>query len=598
MNPMASNAKITIGQISALASDQSYQRGQKYYEKGDVSKTSIRANVIEGYCQGSRVRPYRVQVKLDAHNVIKEFSCNCKYDWGGACKHVVAVLLTYVNHPEQFAEVPKSEDILAERSKEELIALIRKMVDRYPDLQTLIDRPVVRVEAAQKPVDLKPFRRELKQGIRSYYDQWSDENNFLDSVYSIAEAASEYAEKGDWKNASAIYRMIVEECLTASDDVIHDDEGEGVEALNHVLEELAKCLGHAEIVEDDTERRAIFDTLLDAFIWDVNIGGGIGLADDAPDIIVQYGRQPDIQIIRQKIWDAQKQKIDYGYGTGWAEEVYQNFLNDLDTLDNVDPEVTLSRLRHEGMYNLLAQKLLDMKRTEEALKIIKDYLNTPYEILRMLPSLIAAGQDAIALQLAHANLDSSHANLIGDWLLHYYQTRGNHEAYFQVMLRQFQKWPHPHLYQQLKAAAKAVNQWDSTRAELVKMFTQEMRYESLIKLYLDDEAWDLAWKTLDKMKKAPGQQAWTINDLEFNIAQKSRHLYPERALPLYQKRIRAKIEQRSRPSYAEAAEMLIVVRDLYFEIEDEEEWLDYFLPLRDEFRKLPALQDELRKAGL
>lgn len=194
---MSSEAKISTGQIRALASDQSYQRGQQYYRNNAVSRTTIRGNVIEGHCQGSYASPYRVQ--LDARDGIQEFSCNCQYDWGGACKHVVAVLLAYANHPEQFADLPKSEDILAQRSKEELIALIRKMVDRYPDLQSLIDRRVVSAKSSKNPIDLKPFRRELKASIKTYYDEWSDENTFLDTVYSIVEAASEFAEKGDWK---------------------------------------------------------------------------------------------------------------------------------------------------------------------------------------------------------------------------------------------------------------------------------------------------------------------------------------------------------------------------------------------------------------
>jgi hypothetical protein len=52
-----------------------------------------------------------------------------------------------------------------------------------------------------------------------------------------------------------------------------DDEGEFVMALNDVVERLANCLERDEIAQDDAVRRAILDRLLDAYIWDIDMGG-------------------------------------------------------------------------------------------------------------------------------------------------------------------------------------------------------------------------------------------------------------------------------------------------------------------------------------
>ena len=58
---------------------------------------------------------------------------------GGHCKHAAALLLTWLHEPEFFIEVPELEQVLEERSKEDLISLIREMVTRHPDLEQLLE---------------------------------------------------------------------------------------------------------------------------------------------------------------------------------------------------------------------------------------------------------------------------------------------------------------------------------------------------------------------------------------------------------------------------------------------------------------------------
>ena len=85
----------------------------------------------------------------------------------GDCKHIVALLLTYCHEPELFDEVTPVQDKLAEHSKEELIALIRQMVDRYPDLAVLVDRPIPRPTAKGEkaaPLMLLPFNANSAKG--------------------------------------------------------------------------------------------------------------------------------------------------------------------------------------------------------------------------------------------------------------------------------------------------------------------------------------------------------------------------------------------------------------------------------------------------
>lgn len=61
---------------------------------------------------------------------------------GGLCKHRIALLLAWVREPESFREIQPLDDLLRQRSQEDLIQLIKDMLKRQPDLLRLVELPV------------------------------------------------------------------------------------------------------------------------------------------------------------------------------------------------------------------------------------------------------------------------------------------------------------------------------------------------------------------------------------------------------------------------------------------------------------------------
>ena len=147
-------------QIRQRATAKSYERGESYYQSKAIFDTVHQGDEIKGLCEGSSYRPYQVSATLNKDGNIVATSCTCEYEFEGDCKHIVALLLTYLREPELFELRAPVEDQLAERSQEELISLIRQMVSRYPDLQTIIERPLPSQQSEEAPVDTAPFRRE------------------------------------------------------------------------------------------------------------------------------------------------------------------------------------------------------------------------------------------------------------------------------------------------------------------------------------------------------------------------------------------------------------------------------------------------------
>ncbi len=584
-------SSLSLEQIRRRATPQSFARGEDYYHNGAIFDAVKRGDELEARCQGSDYTPYHIRVVLDKAGNIEATFCTCPYDWGGDCKHIVALLLTYLYKPETFEERAPVQDTLLERSKEQLITLIRQMVAHHPDLQALIDRPMPGEQAGDELVDTGPFRRELRRAVNTF-GEWSD-HTAEQTIYSVTYAAQSFEAAGDWRSACAIYQAILEECLIAGHYPV-DDEGKYVLALDRVLQRLARCLEHDEIAQDDAMRRAILDRLLDAYIWDIDMGG-YGLGDEVmPEVLLAHARQDDLPAIRERILAAQRRKAQSPYGR-WGVQAYEDLLIQLDVLDNVDPEVTLQRLREQKLYELLFDKLLSMGRVDEAVAVIVQHLTALPQRLRALPMLSAAGHDDTAVQLAQEMLDKQFDAILARWLAERYSARGDAQALFALRLQCMQQAPNEAHYAALKQAAQAVGTWETVRPEIIRQLEHNKEFEVLTRVYLCDQEWDAAWDTLAQVWQRSGAR---VTSLDFEVAKRSRHARPRRAIPIYVDYARREIGQRTRANYAQAAAYLSVVRDLYRQLGDEKSWQALIRGIREEFRRLPALQDELNKAEL
>src|SRR5947209_4781571 len=158
--------RLTEAQVRKLASQQSFERGKGYYRDGAILEPVRQGLELRAQCEGSEDEPYEVSATIEPHG-IAEVSCACPYDWGGACKHIVALLLTYVHKPQAFRVIPPLEALLAKSSREQLIALIGELVKRAPGLVSVVELAAVTTQPgdkrqAGKPGDTSAYRRQAR----------------------------------------------------------------------------------------------------------------------------------------------------------------------------------------------------------------------------------------------------------------------------------------------------------------------------------------------------------------------------------------------------------------------------------------------------
>jgi hypothetical protein len=306
--------RLTEAQVRQLATKQSFERGDRYYRDGAIVSSIRQGSELRADCEGSHL--YFCQATLGGKNGVTAATCACEYDWGGICKHLVALLLTYVRQPNAFDVVPPVEELLASRSQAELVALIAQMVQRHPDLLTLIEISAPRPKG--KPLDLSTYRRQVQKAFRR-----QEMEEMAEDLSNLQQAADQLLQQGDWLNAGMLYQLLLTESTKLYDDEVHsiDYDGEVCVVIQDVAEGLGNCLATAQDL-DRSIRRDWLMTCFEAYLKDLELGG-IDFAAGALDAVLEWATKEEWVWLEQRI----REEIDLlGPRDRWARDALVKLL--------------------------------------------------------------------------------------------------------------------------------------------------------------------------------------------------------------------------------------------------------------------------------
>jgi uncharacterized Zn finger protein len=306
--------RLTETHIRELASEKSFDRGEAYYHDGSVLEPVRQERELRAQCQGSDYEPYQVSATLSKSG-IDETSCTCPYDYGGICKHIVALLLTYVHEPQAFRSIPPLATLLAGRSREELVTLIGELIKREPELLSLVELSVATEQAERGgQVDVAAYRRQTRRALRH-----ESEHVVEKELRALREVAARAAKTGDWLNAGAIYHAVLDEAARGYDDMLREIDEDGGIAV--VIDEfalgLSQCLKKS--TADAETRRAWLEALLEAELTDIEMGG-IDLAPSAREAVLQHANDQEWGWIEERLKTAISKSRD------WEREALGRFL--------------------------------------------------------------------------------------------------------------------------------------------------------------------------------------------------------------------------------------------------------------------------------
>jgi uncharacterized Zn finger protein len=255
------------------------RRGLSYYKNGQVHEPEeIRTGEYEAIVEGTE--DYTVRMTMN-NGVITEHVCNCPYDMGPICKHVVAVIF-YLQQDELDLQqkAVKTKPVAAKKKKkrktvseqvdellekathDELKQLVREQAKLNVSFRNLLLSSFVQYNADESK---EFYEKQIKAILRSVKDRdgsfdWYDARQVGNGVDHLLESAKKQIDNRNFKSAVFICTAIMEQMVGALEyaDDSNGDMGSAIEASYEMLYTLAASQ------PDEDIRKMIIDYALSA----------------------------------------------------------------------------------------------------------------------------------------------------------------------------------------------------------------------------------------------------------------------------------------------------------------------------------------------
>jgi tetratricopeptide (TPR) repeat protein len=584
---------LTESAIRRWVGEASYGRGLSYYHADHIRQPRRHGNTLRARCTGSEAQPYRVQVTLDREGIVSG-QCTCYVGAGGRCKHAAALLLTWLHEPAQFLEQATQEATLEERSKAELMDLIRRMLNRYPDLETLLEIPLLVDIEHLPPMDEETVKARVN---RAFYgdDEWGPGEVVPEELHELVVLGDAYAAQERYREATLIYKAVMR-AVQNYYEWVHEEVWELVPIVDDCVSSLGACL---EGTKDPEQRDPILRALFELYRWDVE-HGGIEMGAETPFLLVGQTTAKEKARIAGWVGSAMPSPADDSWSASYRRQVYGGLLLDL-AGEQADDESYLQICRETERWGDLVSRLLDLGRVDEAEAAAREQDDS--DLLHLADRFIEYGHVALAENMVRERVPGNRHWRLPRWLKERAVARGDLAEALAITEELF--WQRPELsgYHELRDLSRQLGQWDVRRGAILARLGDQGRHHLLTEIHLEEGELDRALETLGQVLASPrgGEVAASPRgggELSLRVAQAAEETRPRAALHLYQRQAEDLIRIRGRANYATAAHLLTRVRDLYQRMGEPEAWDAYVADLRDQHRRLRALKEELNRAGL
>ncbi|MEW6417542.1 MAG: SWIM zinc finger family protein [Nitrospirota bacterium] len=242
--------EITEDIINSLASGASLSKGYSYFHGGAVVKLWIESGTYKAHVDGSE--RYTVTVSEKKSRI--QTDCTCPYDWGGACKHIVAAMLAIVHDKKIKKHKKETEDIKTLIEKADAGRLKTFLFEILSGDDVLLEDFKIFAKGKEETSNTsEKYKKEILsqfnklKGIEYYYDDYHDsyENPISNILDEFSETAEKYASQGNYKEAIKIYQGICDACIKSLqnerlEDFYDDIHYDTKQAFNSIAENISK----------------------------------------------------------------------------------------------------------------------------------------------------------------------------------------------------------------------------------------------------------------------------------------------------------------------------------------------------------------------
>jgi uncharacterized Zn finger protein len=593
---MPESIRLTEAMIRSESSAQSFERGLEYYRAGAIFNTIRQGNILLGECEGSSSPAYRLRVEL-VEGGIHTASCTCPYDWGGFCKHIVALLLASVHEPEVFTERKNVIDLMLGLDREDLVNLIAKLVDRHPDLYDWLEMATLAWSSAKtgegsskerqiSQVTEQVYRRQVRNilhsldGYRMSEAYWMM-GDMVQQLEQVRDSALQFLEAGDGEAALTILMAELEE-VADSFEQFDDSDGELGSFLSELGEPLAEAILSADLTEKERDGLSSRLTPIADELSDYGIEG----LQVAVIALEQGWGDVDTNLVRNERVGVDEEDWDEASEEEWIDEdeLTQARLNVLDRQGKVEEYLALCQQANE--HRRYALKLLELGRKEEAMQTAMNRMTSAEDALIVSQSLHNLDHLDDALAVGERGLTlTGNKHALGVWLAPLEEAQGRTEQALLAYRAAFASLPSLKLYRTIQRLAGS--RWEQLKEQLMGSLRSHTDPDVLVDVYLFEEDWDSAIRLAEQFARN-----YTLLE---KVADAVISYRSDWVIQISREQAEGLIDKTQSKYYPYAARWLMKMKQAHIQSERKAEWLDYLDRLKTTYARRPALQTELRR---
>jgi uncharacterized Zn finger protein len=400
---------LTEEQVRRLALAESFVRGEAYFHEERVGTLVSRGPTLHAEVEGSGFAPYAVSATVQ-DGAVTAYSCSCPYSLGGACKHVVAMLLAAIDDPEAVEARPALMDLLAPLDREQLLSLLLQLVERNAELaeeiEVLAPLAVVAPSADETAPLPPPNAGQLRKLVRAAFRTGEQSDNRYYAAREVAEqlmpviaAARAYLEARQPRSALTALEAIGREFLPAATE-FYDDNGYLGEPLQEIAALLVAALLWADLSpQERVEWAARAEEWADTAGEHLDVNGELWVAYYAAEVGWEY---PPLQrILRGEAdaWEWDATEVDEGEDRpAPVEYLVDHWLEGLREQERWEELLRLASVELRVVERAVA--LAHLGRTEEAVQVAREGVRRRDQVLGIARALDAVGSPNEALEAA------------------------------------------------------------------------------------------------------------------------------------------------------------------------------------------------------
>lgn len=295
---------------------------------------------------------------------------------------------------------------LANLTRDQLSALVERLVARHPDLEDLVHLPL---PGEVKRADGAAVSGHVMGILRKMGDDWRASSRAQYKLDPIVEMGTSYLEQGRIEDARTVYRAVIDGILPLYEQ-IRDEESEIANIVCECVEGLGKCI---DATEDPSLRERLLRDVFHVYRWDTLDHGSYGMDDPAQTVLLSHTTDAEKDRIATWVRDAlppvNRDKGSWGRQHGGALIL----LLVGDRLDAVARETLYTQA---DMAQERIDLLLAAGRNEEAVEVLR---TAGGDLVVLADRLVAAGlgDAATAVLDQHPAVLHPDASYLRKWLL-------------------------------------------------------------------------------------------------------------------------------------------------------------------------------------